>query len=287
MTWAKLLANIDGGPASEAVAGVALELGRSFDARVELLHVEVAEEEAIPIVAEGMAAGAVGRMLEGLAEQRRIRAETAERLYRTLCVEAGVPTCAPDDPAEPGRFRVGFRRLAGRESDEISRRGRLADLVIVGGATEEGEFSPAVEAAIFGTGRPLIMVPPSAAARFGAHVAIAWDGSPGAGRATGAALPLLRRAERVTVATADMEKLGTKPSALVGYLAEHGIAAKTWAFRPDDGKLGERLLAEAEAAGADLLVMGAYGHSRLREMVLGGVTQSVTAKARLPVFMAR
>ncbi len=79
---------------------------------------------------------------------------------------------------------------------------------------------------------------------------------------------------------------GTKPSALADYLAEHGITARTWAFLPEEGALGERLLGEAEAAGADMLVMGAYGHSRLREMVLGGVTQSVTAKAKIPVFMA-
>ena len=64
------------------------------------------------------------------------------------------------------------------------------------------------------------------------------------------------------------------------------VSARTWAFLPEGGALGERMLAEAEKAGADMLVMGAYGHSRLREMVLGGVTQSVTAKAEIPVFMA-
>ena len=84
MTWAKLLADIDGGPASEAVAHAALPLGEAFAARVELLHVEVSEEEAIPIVAEGMTAGAVGRMLESLAEQRETRAATAQALYQSL-----------------------------------------------------------------------------------------------------------------------------------------------------------------------------------------------------------
>jgi nucleotide-binding universal stress UspA family protein len=130
------------------------------------------------------------------------------------------------------------------------------------------------------------MGPESLPERLGSSLAIAWDGTLGAARAAGAALPLLSRAETVTILTADMVKAGTKPSALADYLAEHGISARTWAFLPEEGALGERLLGEAVAAGADMLVMGAYGHSRLREMVLGGVTQSVTAKATIPVFMA-
>jgi nucleotide-binding universal stress UspA family protein len=286
MTWAKLLADIDGGPGSGAVVAAALQLGQAFSARVELLHIEILNEETIPIVAEEMAAGAVGKMLESLAEQRQIRAETAEGLYRIHCVEAGLPTCELDDAAVPGRFRVAFRRVAGRESDEIARRGRLADLLIVARPMADAAYSQAVEAAIFATGRPLLMVPNTLPERLGSSIAIAWDGTVEAARATGAALPLLTRAETVTVLTADMEKVGAKPSALVDYLAEHGISARTWAFLPEAGPLGERLLAQADEAGADLLVMGAYGHSRLREMVLGGVTKSVTAKSEIPVFMA-
>ncbi len=286
MTWAKLLADIDGEAGSEAVVSAALQLGQAFAARVELLHIELSEEEAIPIVAGGMTAGAVGQMLESLGEQRQIRAETAEALYKALCVDAGLAACEPDDPAVPGRFRVAFRRVAGRESDELARRGRLADLVIVRGPVAEGGLSQAVETAMFATGRPLLMVPEILPKRLGSSLAIAWDGTLGAARAAGAALPLLSRAETVTILTADMEKAGTKPSALADYLAEHGITARTWAFLPEEGALGERLLGEAEAAEADMLVMGAYGHSRLREMVLGGVTQSVTAKAKIPVFMA-
>ena len=286
MTWAKLLADVDGGPGSEAVIRSALSLGAAYDARVELLHIEVAEEDAMPIVAEGMAAGAVGQMLESLSEERKARAAEAERLYQTLCVDAGLPVCAPDDAPQPGAFRVAFRRVTGRESDELARHGRLADLVIVRGVAAEAGFSQAVETAIFETGRPLLMVPEKLPEALGKNVAIAWDGTQGAARAAGAALPMLARAESVSVLTADMEKVGAKPSALADYLAEHGIEARTWAFRPDDGALGERILEEAAEAGADTLVMGAYGHSRLREMVLGGVTQSVTAKSKIPVFMA-
>ncbi len=178
--------------------------------------------------------------------------------------------------------------MRGREADEVARRGRLADLVLVAGTSlsEDGSFAPAIEAAIFETGRPLFMVPGPPPEALGRVVAVAWDGTMEAARAVNAALPLLARAENVFVLTADMEKAHAKPSEIAGYLAEHGVAAQTWAFMPGDGPLGEVLLAEAGESRADMLVMGAYGHSRLREMVLGGVTRSVTAKATIPVFMA-
>ncbi len=288
MTWAKLLAAVDGGSGSEAVVRAALALGQTFDARVELLHVEVPEEDAIPVVAEGMAAGALEQLVEGMREQREERVKVAEALHKKLCLDAGLPTVEPDAPPAPGSFRVAFRRVVGREADEVAARGRLADLVIVAGATAEADdgYSPALEAAIFETGGPLIMVPESVSGTQGRRIAIAWDGTLGAARSAAAALPLLRRAEKVVVMTADMEKTGAKPSELADFLAEHGIAAETWAFLPKDGPLGELILSEAEEAGADMLAMGAYGHSRLREMVLGGVTRSIIARARIPVFMA-
>jgi nucleotide-binding universal stress UspA family protein len=288
MSWAKLIAVVDGGPGSEAVVRTALQLGETFRARVELLHVETVAGDAIPVVAEGLTAGAVEQIVGHLEEEIEASRQAAEALYRIHCVEAGLPVCAPDDPAEPGVFRVAFRCERGREADEVARRGRLADLVLLAGTSlsEDGSFAPAIEAAIFETGRPLLMVPGTPPEALGRVVAVAWDGTMEAARAVNAALPLLARAEKVFVLTADMKKADAKPSEIAGYLAEHGVAAQTWAFMPGDGPLGEVLLAEAGEAGADTLVMGAYGHSRLREMVLGGVTRSVTAKATIPVLMA-
>ena len=230
MTLAKVLADIDGDAGSESVARAALQLGQDFAARVELLHIELMEEQTIPIVAEGMTSGAIGQMLESLSEERQARAEAAEGLYQRLCVEAGLETCGPDDPPEPGRFRVAFRRVVGLESEELSRSGRLADMVVVRGPVTDVGVSQAVETAMFETGRPMLMVPETLPERLGASIAVSWDGTLGAARAAGAALPLLARAETVSILTADMEKVGAKPSALAAYLAEHGIEARTWAF---------------------------------------------------------
>jgi nucleotide-binding universal stress UspA family protein len=131
----------------------------------------------------------------------------------------------------------------------------------------------------------VLLVPAGPAADLGATVAIAWDRSCEAARAVGAALPLLTAASKVVILTAREPGSEIEPSELAAYLALHGVDARTWAFVPASGSLGGALLEEAGKAGANLLVMGAYGHSRLREMVLGGVTRSILADADMPVFL--
>ncbi len=76
-----------------------------------------------------------------------------------------------------------------------------------------------------------------------------------------------------------------EPSELAAYLARHGTEARTWAFTPDSGSLGDALLGKAGKTESDLLVMGAYGHSRFREMVLGGVTRGILSGTAIPVFL--
>ena len=287
MSWARLLVHVDGDAGSEALVGWALALGRRLSARVELLHVETSGDSEIPLTAEAMSAGALSQLIESLSQASRERAERAGSLYQKLCVEAGLPVCAPDDPPAPGRFRIGFRLVSGREADELARRGRLADAVLVGGpvSPEERYFVPGLEAALFETGRPVLLMPGEVEEGALDAIAIAWDGSREAARAAVAALPLLRAAKEVVVLTADMDWVEAKPSDLAGFLAEHGVTAKTWAFLPDGGPLGEALLKEVGEAGCGFLVMGAYGHSRLREMVMGGVTLSVIEKTTIPVLL--
>jgi nucleotide-binding universal stress UspA family protein len=288
MTIAKILAVIDGGPGSRAVLESALRLGRGHDARVELLHVMIDPEEAALVLGEGVTGVMVERMMEGLRAGAETRAAEARSLYESLCVAAGLPVVEPEAEALAGVFQVSYRQATGREADEIARDGRLSDLVVVAAPSSDPEgASPAtLEAALFETGRPVLMVPAARAESQGQCAAIAWDDTPEAARACGAALPLLAKAKVVYLLTGGAAEDRPKPSLMAAYLAHHGITAKTWAFIPGGGPLGEEILSQAAKAGADLLVMGAYGHSRLREMVLGGVTRSVIAKAEIPILMA-
>ena len=288
MTVASILAVLDGSSGSAAVLKAGLALGRDFEAIVDLLHVEVEVKDAMPLFGEGASGAMVEQVIESIRAGAEARSAEARRLYDTEVVKAGIPVVEEDAAAKAEDFVVRFCHVFGREADEVTRRGRLSDLVLIAkpAPEREGVDSTVLEAAMFETGRALLMVPPDLPEPFGDHVAVAWDGSREAARAVAAALPILRRAGRVEIMTAQTGSVTAKPSELGHYLARHGIESRTWAFTPGRDPIGKELMIQCAEAGADLLVMGAYGHSRFREMVLGGATRGIIANAALPVLMA-
>lgn len=143
-----------------------------------------------------------------------------------------------------------------------------------------------IEAALFESGRPILIVPHAAPA--GKRVVVAWDGSAEASRAVASAMPLLRKADEVVILRAGEEaEPGARRGDLVAYLAWNGIRADEKTLCPDSRSLGPALLAAAGEAKADLLVMGAYAHHRLRRLIFGGMTRYVLAATEIPVLMAR
>ena len=186
----------------------------------------------------------------------------------------------------------------------ISVLARYADLVVISEYNAKDK-SPSVMRdfpayVLLHSGRPVLIVPyapplpllaPPAAAR---NVLISWNASKEASRAVTAALPLLQRAEHVHVAIFDAQvhaaEHGEQPGAeLLHYLARHGVAARVHLLDGGGvrrGDIGEALLSQAADLSADLLVMGAYGHSRLRETILGGVTRTILQSMTIPVLMA-
>ncbi|WP_342113395.1 universal stress protein [Pseudoduganella sp. OTU4001] len=203
-----------------------------------------------------------------------------------------------------GRFediaaRLGVSsREARRSNDEeysgLCLQARYADLVVMGQVRPadggDGNLLPDLpDYVVLNCGRPVLLVP--AAGRFvsiGKRVLVAWNGSVEAAKAITAALPLLRGAERVTLAIlgGSASILGEEPGADIAlYLARHGVRVEVLR-RPEAADPGAALIALSQELEADLLVMGAYGHSRLREMMLGGATRTILASAPLPVLMA-
>ena len=171
---------------------------------------------------------------------------------------------------------------------------RYADLLVLGQAAAPAEGGGSVlpdlpDYVLLNCGRPVLLVPRSG--RFptvGKQVLVAWNGSTEAARAVTAALPLLRGAERVTLAVLgdSAGTLGESPGADIAlYLARHGVNVEVLR-RPAAADPGAALLSLAAELGVDLLVMGAYGHSRFREMMLGGATRTVLAASPIPVLMA-
>lgn len=136
------------------------------------------------------------------------------------------------------------------------------------------------------TGKPILAVP-AEARRFGAtgHALIAWDGSPSAIAAMRAAIPLLQQAEAVTIIEIDDGSVTTPAEDAATYLARHGILATVHPKHPLAGSAGKTLLAHIEHVRASYLVMGGFGHSRVRERLFGGVTRTMLASSPIPLFL--
>lgn len=171
---------------------------------------------------------------------------------------------------------------------------RYSDLVVIGqvdpaetGAMVLPDFP---EHVVFTGGRPALIIPHAGSfASVGKRVLVAWDGGRSATRAVTDALPLLRQAELVQVALFNQPGAGSKEP-LAGeeialYLARHGIETELLPSRPATS-VGDALLSLATDIGSDLIVMGGYGHSRFREILLGGVTRTVLDAMTVPVLMS-
>jgi len=177
----------------------------------------------------------------------------------------------------------------------VTKRARYADLAVLGQAHPDHPFFDTLaklpEAVMLGCGRPALIVPAgSLATAVGERVLVAWNGTREAARAVGDALPLLRHAAAVTVVSVSAhanDEDGDTAADLARHLSRHEIpAASSHLVASDIGAAGEVILAQAEELGCDLIVMGGYGHSRTRELILGGVTRAVLQRMTIPVLMS-
>lgn len=179
---------------------------------------------------------------------------------------------------------------ASEAPDWLARKARLRDLTIVPAVPEDDTYRSYVESIIFGSGRPVLVLPARTAPELAPdRIVVAWDGSRAASRAVADALPLLERAGDIQVLTVLKEKeLGSTSPAqeLAESLKRRGFVAGAESFDAAGQKIGDVLIAELATRQADLLVMGAYGHSRLREFILGGATQSMLANPPVPLLLS-
>jgi nucleotide-binding universal stress UspA family protein len=177
----------------------------------------------------------------------------------------------------------------------VAHHARRADLTIVGLPDPQGHGADdalLAEAAFMDSGRPALVVPAGSTRSIPpGRALVAWDGSREAARATGDALPLLRLTQAVTVLVvgghdASVETGAAPGVGIAAHLSRHGIKAEVRNVTQSGMSVPDTILAQATDDGADLLVMGGYGHSRLREMMLGGTTRYMLHHATLPVLLA-
>ncbi|MFN4191925.1 MAG: universal stress protein [Tabrizicola sp.] len=216
-------------------------------------------------------------------------ARAAEERSRAECDRLRALIAARPGGAEAIRF-VQHRPLLGGASGLATAAARYFDLALVPWSPDTQATQDLAEALVFGSGVPVILVPPSAGVGRVNHIAVAWDESRVATRALGDALRLLPEGGRVTVLTVVDEKAlnGTGiADRLAASLTERGYQAGAASLALEGRSIASALQDAARAAGAQLLAMGGFGHSRLRDFVLGGATKGVMSDLRMPVLLAQ
>ena len=290
MTPKVMLAPVVGADPDRTTLAWGFALAKAFDAHLDVLFARPSAGDAVPIVGEGMSSSVVEQMMATADREWAGREAEAQNAFREALRVAGIEE--RERPAETGGVSAAWRDETGREEEVVQRASILTDLVVTArppSVPDDPQFLVTLEAAVLGAGRPALLVPPGNPPRshVGRTVVIAWRSTSDCAHAVAAAQPFLAEAARIIILTAATHR--THPARapeLAGYLAWHGLDTETRTVEPGTEKVGAALLAEANGLGADLLVMGAYGHSRLREMLLGGVTRHVVSNATLPVLMA-
>ncbi len=288
MSITTILALVDGGGGSEAVMRTAIELGRAFDAGVECLYVETPLESSVPAFSTEISGGMLDELIRANREAGKQRKMHVDGLFQRLCADQGIPVMTPENAPLATKFGILRRDMVGHINREIAQRGRLHDLIIVGPPSEEtgGIDSAALEAALFDTGRPVLMAAGDTSAIVGANVTLAWDGSREAALAADLALPILERASSVEVVTVTDAGRRADPSEIADFLKRHDIECKTRILSAGGRDVAELLIEECRRHGDGLLVMGAFGHSPIGEYLFGGVTRGAMTAASVPLLMA-
>jgi nucleotide-binding universal stress UspA family protein len=264
-----------------AVLEAALLVARAFDSYME--GVAVRPAAAAYVTVEPVSGLAIPGADQGEA------ARHARDQFESFMRGHGVPQAAQKGEQEPAALSYGWPRPESVDDGFIGSYGRVFDLIALGrpGPSPQNPRMAPLEAALFESGRPTLIVPENAPRTLARNVLIAWNGSTEQAHTNAFAMPLLRLAEKVTVLTVEG---GMTPGPLgedaARHLRRNGIKAAALTVKPGTRTTGEAILEQAAALGCDLLVKSAYTQSRLRQMIFGGATRHILANAAVPVFMA-
>ena len=281
-----LLAVIGDGNAGP-VLDAALLAARRFNSHIVGLH-SLTTEYAVVFGGEmGFSISSeVDRTLEREGHERR---DQARRLFREFMERNGI-TVGPPAPGENAPS-ASWREEDGRQNAVVGMSGRVYDLIVVEQPEKLASIAEAtLEDALFESGRPVLMVPKALGPHLGDTVAIAWNGSTETALTVALSMPLLKQAKEVVVVAVGpqhMPEPGPTGDELARTLESHGLSVSLRTAFGRQKPQGESFLKEAMAAGADLLVKGAYTQSRIRQMIFGGATRHIIMEARIPVIMAR
>ncbi len=272
MSYKALLVHVDAAEQGDAAVRVAVGLADRFDAAlIGFCALEVRPQ----FVTDGMV------MIEAVeAEIKEKRAKLADKAVWFRSIVGG------------GRRNVEWRAMLDLPTEALAREARCADLVVIRRSKAPADTYTALDpgGAILKAGRPVLVVPDGIGALRGEHVVVGWTDRREARRAVQDALPFLREAARVTIVEicgrGEEDAARQRMDDVAGYLTRHRIVGGPRVIMHQDGSGAAALIKLAQEENADLLVTGAYGHSRLGEWIFGGVTRDLLAASPICCLMS-
>jgi nucleotide-binding universal stress UspA family protein len=286
MTIKTILVAASGGSATTGAIELACQLTQRFRAHIEGYHVLLDPQAAFAAMGEEAGLGLTGTLIEGIEAVARVRAEETRSLFAKILVRREI-AMGEGPHAVERRASGSWRQESGYAPVLVAKHARFFDLAVLGRSERAIglPYTDTIEQVLTSSGRPVLLAPADAPARVGNTVAIAWNGSAGSVRALAASLPFLVNAAAVWLVTAGRSHANEGKSALE-YLAWHEISARPRGVAERPGRhIGKMLLEAAQSCGADLLVMGGYGHAFWREVVFGGATHEVLKAIAMPVLL--
>jgi len=272
--------------ANENIMRIAGAFAFQYRASLKALFVRPDARSAIPFMGEGLTADMIQDLCNASEREGLEQAGGAKTTFLASMEAAGVPVVETHQKTE--NASASWQVVAGEVADYVGRRARTSDVAICTRPdTRVPDSQEVFKDLVYRSGRPLIVIPTSFTDTPGRRVLVGWNGSAECARAVGAALPILWSAEQVSllqIGDANADRPGLEDVA--EYLADHGVSSERIIEAKTGDPVGAQMHAAAVKQRADMIVLGAYSHSRWRELILGGVTQYLATHSELPIFMS-
>lgn len=266
--------------ALKGAANFASREGAHIDVRLVLRN----PADVLPYVGEGIGATEIEKVLEQARKNTDKLEEISQKTFKSWCKDNKIDIKANFDF---GTSSAHFSVNKGQLPASIVPFAQLADLSIyaVSNENDHADRREIFLAAVFESGRPALIVPQNVPDQIGTSIVLAWNASTESARAVAESMVLLKNAEAVYVVTVDDENDEFQGAELAGTLRQNGISASSVNVKDTGTGVSATLASEAEKVGANMIILGAYSHTRLREMIFGGVTQDFQDNPTIPVLM--
>ncbi|HLI21652.1 MAG TPA: hypothetical protein VKV32_11070 [Stellaceae bacterium] len=289
MTFKTILAAASGGSASDGTIELACRFAHRFGAHLEAFHAKPDPRDLFTYSTDSFGTSMSGDFVDRFVKDSDTIAAKTKAGFEAAIARHQITVSASPSLGPPEKIAASavWREEIGYAPTLVARRARFFDLVVLGRSERvvDQPHTDVVEQTLINSGRPVLVSPAQPHDDIGDNIVIGWNGSAAATRALAASLPFIASARSVSVVTIGDRHQGSA-AALVEYLGWYSIAAKHRHLPNVDGAgIGQQLLSDAHDAGANLVVMGGYGHVPWREFLFGGATREVVGSSMLPVLL--